>query len=543
MNLREKLYVRYPLEVLGFALVVAVVVFIGRNAMTRAEVADFHPSTCLGTWQNVSLAEGVPETFEVEGMAPDASNSAESTPGGYLVCGGFLPPDHEPLGEIQSVVLTLVWKVAPLPQPEAPPSPPPSEPPASESPSQPAETPPPPPSEPPPPEAPPPADGQAPEPEPLSPEPSPTEPPPPVGGEGPPPEAPPQASPHVRPLAFLVARALAQETSSSEPVTPLLSEQPLSEVPSPAPPPAVAEETEIVEPVATVAETSSSPTSTPPAALPAEEPEVQYSPPAPPDDHFFKVTYTLNGAAWFELIRVNEENWPHLTLLLPVTEWDELRDLQVNIEEVPTTAAGVPRAYLDGMLIEVQYERPVPASEAIQEIGEPAAEGAIPEELEQPGEVEPPVGIIDTIREALLRETQPEGTVLPPASPPPFTGESVVASPTSVIQDPSARHACAVTPFSASVERGSTVRFEVSLSPSYGGARYSIALGNLPRGIAAAIGDASGNATYFARPTVTFRADPDASVASYNIIVLYRETEESGGELTASCKLNLIVSE
>ena len=64
VNLRPKIYVRRPwFAAAAFVLVVVLAVFGAGKFFTRAEVADFYPSVCLGTWRNVQNAQGELETF------------------------------------------------------------------------------------------------------------------------------------------------------------------------------------------------------------------------------------------------------------------------------------------------------------------------------------------------------------------------------------------------------------------------------------------------------------------------------------------------
>jgi len=113
LNLRPKLYVRHPWLVFGgFFAAVFILVLGSRQLFTRAEVADFYPSTCLGEWENPSNAQGEPETFGMVAPVFNASNSAVyAASSSQIFCGGFLPPDYDTKGEIENVVLTLVWQV------------------------------------------------------------------------------------------------------------------------------------------------------------------------------------------------------------------------------------------------------------------------------------------------------------------------------------------------------------------------------------------------------------------------------------------------
>lgn len=61
---------------------------------------------------------------------------------------------------------------------------------------------------------------------------------------------------------------------------------------------------------------------------------------------------------WVPLQKVNPQNWNDLTLTLPLTSWKDLQNLEVKIENIPTTLAATPTVYLDGMFVEVHYDVP-----------------------------------------------------------------------------------------------------------------------------------------------------------------------------------------
>ncbi|MBU6500827.1 MAG: hypothetical protein KGJ89_01765 [Patescibacteria group bacterium] len=114
VNLKPPFYKRYPV-VAGFIVVLAVVsVFGAKRLFTRAEVADFYPSNCLGSWQGPQNAQGKPEM-----LAPISTstifgedNSAVFNSGtGQIFCGGFLPGNYASSSDIKSVGLTFVWQV------------------------------------------------------------------------------------------------------------------------------------------------------------------------------------------------------------------------------------------------------------------------------------------------------------------------------------------------------------------------------------------------------------------------------------------------
>jgi hypothetical protein len=533
VNLRQKIYVKYPLEVLTGLLVLVAAVFLVKSAFTKAEVASFNPASCLGTWQNAGLAQGVPETFGVEGLTPSEGNSAQYAESpSYIFCGGFVPADFEATGTIRSVGLTFVWNVldvstvASTATPVSPGVPEGEEIPAAEgaaSSSEPAQ--------------------------PLTPVPAPE-------GE----TSTPAASPavlryHRSLLSYLLAPAYAQE-SPAEPdqqPTPVpkltvpsatdesvpgegtqngTSTSPESDVPTSTSP--------ISEPTASSTEATSS--------APAAEEPVTYAPPAPPDENFLKVSYTLDGMTWFELSRVNLSNWPNLTLSIPVNDWNELKNLQVSVEDTLTTLLPpYPRVFLDGMLLEVTYDRPVPTDEIIAEQQQDTETPGSVEEQNQGEQAQEPETQVEESQNPLenLIEVVQGIVVDTPQEPPPPTPVFVpVPSPmpthTGRVTDPEAQHSCAFDPFTLAVRRetGRAI-YTMLLSPSRAGAPYTVALGTLPRGISATVDRAAGVGS--ARPHVVMTADASAEAGSYTLSVLYHETQDGGGALTTLCKLNLIV--
>src|SRR3989344_802600 len=400
----------------GIACATLIAALAAVRLFTRAEVQDFYPSICLGTWENAAGASGVPENFDpslaVEGFTPENS-AIYRLPESEVFCGGFLAPSEETEGNITNIALTFIWRAGELPKvPEpvgvvkTPPStpedaettdasetgevPPPGEPsgntgatssvPTDDAT---AHTPnesgsstlkdddnitPPDESIPPPAEQVPPAE-PLPEPAPPSPEPVPSQ-----GNE---PSA--RVAPNF--FSFILNRPFAQEdvtparteapASSSEillqntePPTPVPSTNTNDEtspndtptgtepIPFPEEPVVLPTLTTKLEPIAT--STTNETTSTPTGTAPTYEPP----PPPEPDENFLKVSYSVDGEAWFEIGRVNMGNWQNFTARLPISRWDELKKLQISIQGIPTMLNPVPPVYLAGMFVEVNYELP-----------------------------------------------------------------------------------------------------------------------------------------------------------------------------------------
>lgn len=208
----------------------------------------------------------------------------------------------------------------------------------------------------------------APEPPPaLEPPPPPAPEPPPPASEPPAAEVPPsapEASPSEQDIAVPQPDPSSEQTEQLE-----LRDQrePVSEeatVPEVIAPP-------IVAPLAPLREGTdeSVPAPAAPVSLPVDIP--------PPDEHLFEVNYSLNGETWTTLGRVSAQNWPNLTLPMPVLSWEDLKKLQISVGGIPTTDARSYIVYLDGMFIEVQYDV-VPLDGAALQPAEPSDSGANP---------------------------------------------------------------------------------------------------------------------------------------------------------------------
>lgn len=342
VNLRPPVYKRYPVFAAVTVVLVVGVSFFGlRRLFTRAEVADFYPSTCLGAWAGAQNAQGKPDMIAPASTSTTFSdnNSAIFVSGtGQIFCGGFVPPDYSTAGEVKSVGLTFVWQIG---EPAATSS----FPVVTEISTSTTES------------------STAP------------------------------ATSETSTTSFLhnfrnliLSSALAQtdpsassQTDSAVPpppppqpaadTTPPPSEAPPAPVPAPAPepvnepvPPATESSTVItappleatLAPIVSSTEQSASTTETS-VTLPITEAAV---PPPAPDDNFLEISYSIDGHTWVWVAKVNASNWQNFTVTLPVSNWDELGKLQIQIAGIPTTLNPTPKVYLDGMFAEVHYDLP-----------------------------------------------------------------------------------------------------------------------------------------------------------------------------------------
>lgn len=495
-----------------------------QKVFTRAEVADFFPATCLGTWENPQSAQGEPETFRADAgtMILSASNSAVYAGGeSQVFCGGFIPDNYDASGTIKQVGITLVLQVGDVRETSSavtevqatateaveiqsvstssPPEiivvptstndilPPPTSTmpvellPLPEEPSKPQ-------SEPelptstssflerlrgkifvsafaqeehppalPPPPAPPQDTPAEPPPLPEPPSPEPTPPPPPIESAS---SIPSDISP--------------TETISETTTTPEVSiivAQPI---------------TAILKPIVTSTEASGTVeigTGVDASSLLQSTSTVI---PPPPDEHFLKVSYSVDGELWVEAGRINPINWPRFTFTFPATSWDELRKLQVRLEGIPTALSQpLPPVYLDGVLLEVRYEI------------------------------------------AGLQSKTATSTL------------ETVAPPELITFDPRATHTCRVEPFSQTLTRGTPLFYGVKLTPSRPLASFELVTGDLPVGVSAAFDRATEWAA--SEQTLTIAASSSLQAGSFNIVVVYREQAQDGELLPNFCQLNVIV--
>jgi hypothetical protein len=73
------------------------------------------------------------------------------------------------------------------------------------------------------------------------------------------------------------------------------------------------------------------------------------------ESNFLEIFYTFDGSNWQSLGKVNFSNWKNLELEIPDFNWDKLPNLQIKIQSISPTEF-TPTIYLDGMVLEVEYE-------------------------------------------------------------------------------------------------------------------------------------------------------------------------------------------
>lgn len=72
-------------------------------------------------------------------------------------------------------------------------------------------------------------------------------------------------------------------------------------------------------------------------------------------DDIFELFYTFDGTFWQSLGRVNFSNWKDLKIEIPDFDWSKLDKLQIKIQSISPKEYNL-TAYLDGMILEVEYE-------------------------------------------------------------------------------------------------------------------------------------------------------------------------------------------
>ena len=391
VNLKTPFLKKYRVHLSTLVAVLTISSILFARFFTQAAAAYFYPSSCLGTWRNISYAEGKPQATEVGKITPSTSALFDER-AQDIYCGGF--EGEVPEGSaIQSLTLNLRWRATqqllteesikidaeqpatggsgspldtgsgsggavsgealpnsildvPATSPvefeirqinpdgtpvDAAPAPEPAPAPAPEPTPEPTPTP-----------------SPAPEPTPLpAPEPAPA----PAPAPEPTPAAPTGGAAGGAPSSFRwipVVHAQEAATETPPPVAP--TPEPTPET-TPAPAPEVAP---VVE--------------TPAPTGPATEIPIQINPdgtPVPPTEvapvvveqagnNFLVVQYTLDGNEWKVLKNVNLTNMNE-GIVLPITEWSEIGKLQVKVSRLQTLDAP-PYVYLDGMELAAQYD-------------------------------------------------------------------------------------------------------------------------------------------------------------------------------------------
>ncbi len=360
----------------GVLVLALIAFFVSQEAFITAEVTDFYPSTCLGSWQDPEKAQGEPETFRFPEKELNNDNSAYLDKAeGDIYCGQFLPGDYVGEGEIKGVGLTLVWNVQGLPElvlpeptvtPETTSTPnadediptsegavikdvieAPTERTKEES-----------------------SNGDSAKEEPATP--------------------PSSLNRFLVPLVLAQSEEPSAPASTVEPAPVQATEPPVISNPEPINEPVVGapKETEVEKnpPINEELKNENGEEIKPEEVKIGEvlaEPvtEIIHEAPKVVDESFLRISYSLDGQEWKEISKIGAANWFHYTMPLPINSWEDLRKAQFRIEGIENSLETFPEIYLDGMFLEVQYEKPpiVEIFETAEVVQEPVREVELPE--------------------------------------------------------------------------------------------------------------------------------------------------------------------
>ena len=316
-----KRFLKYHKRFFVFSLTMAVSVFgaVIYLAVTKAEIIDFYPVACLGGWENSQNVQGRPELGK--DALPEEFNEANSAVLKNVIsqifCGNFqgeMPENSQP----KKVSLKFSWAVKTESEPLTDNN-------FSESTSTLIEI--------------------------ISPEATSTE------TDTPPEEAAP--SPPASFLNKIINLVFAEEIAvpqipiEKNPTPSFMAEisatssllESLPELlPEPEVSTSVPEENIFTEAslIETITETA------------ATEATVITEIPVPPEP-FLEILYTIDGADWQSLGKVNLDSWQNLALEIPNFNWEDVSRVQIAIQSLsPVDFA--PIVYLDGLWLEVEYE-------------------------------------------------------------------------------------------------------------------------------------------------------------------------------------------
>jgi len=362
LDLKPKFRFRHPWIWTFSFFGIVILLFVGMHELsTRAETQDFYPTTCLGNWQNVANAQGDPAAITSPTSTFSSADSAMYAGSGTeIYCGGFIPPTFATSGDITNVGLTLVWQIGDAPAATttviASSSDTGSFTPAADDSSTVATTT---------------ATGDDDASSPVVPTTTPAVTPDVASssdGTSAPVITPPPAS-----TDGDGSSAPAPDTSTP---TPTATPAPAAD-PSATPPPTTSFVRQLI-PVAfadDIASTTDSSTTV-------------VTPPVIPDQNFLDVSYSTDGQTWISIGKVSVTNWQEFTVTLPISDWNDLENLQIRVQGLPTTQDPIPPVYLEGMLVEVHYSIPSPILATT-----PATNGSSSVAVEQVVQVSPNITV------------------------------------------------------------------------------------------------------------------------------------------------------
>lgn len=207
------------------------------------------------------------------------------------------------------------------------------------------------------------------------------------------------------------------------------------------------------------------------------------------EENFLEVLYTLDGANWLSLGKINKNNWQKASFEIPVSTWDDLSKIQISLQALATIDEQ-PIVYLDSLWLETEFEK---------------------------------------IKEDIKIEEK-SGRLILRSDDFPSLDEN------DFVLDPNALHTCSISPFSQNVQRDQSVRYSIQLNPSVSNKPFRLRLGDYPEGMIASFEKLSENEI-----TLSFALDNSAPLGSYNIVIVYDELQKNDEISSNICQLNLII--
>jgi len=117
--------------------------------------------------------------------------------------------------------------------------------------------------------------------------------------------------------------------------------------------------------------------------------------------------------------------------------------------------------------------------------------------------------------------------------------ESAEAEEEINIFDEGATHTCKIIPFSKKINRGASDRRLIKLDSGEKVLPFDLKTGNLPDGLSIALDAVNGQGQ--GDVGLSLSATDDANQGSFNIVVIYKVTEDNGRVVSNFCQLNVIV--
>ena len=118
-------------------------------------------------------------------------------------------------------------------------------------------------------------------------------------------------------------------------------------------------------------------------------------------DAFFKISYSTDGVRWVFAGTVSAENFQNYSITVPVSSWDDLKNLQVMIDTLPTVDQK-PDVYLESIALNVAYNGSVidDASSTVAAVGTAidAAADAIDTVIQPVAPVVPPPPVMMLVK-------------------------------------------------------------------------------------------------------------------------------------------------